>query len=616
MNAMQKNLHSECVPNSSNRKKGSCLLIFGNLLLLILVANFISPVKAQRLSRDYNVHILVNQAGYTTDAGKTCVAPGLIDREFKVINTVTGQVAFKGKFNPEKGDFGEYATGNFSELKTFGTYYILSDTLRSYPFKISDNVYEQPMSSIIYYFSKQRCGGSTTGYLTPCHLDDGVRMDNGQHQDVSGGWHDASDLRKWVGATIYGMLGIAKAYELYPQLGKHKLLEELRWGNRYFLNMQEPDGYIMSFIGGDVQKHSDSNRWTDNITGDYEEGEPYFTKPNAGNSNADMLIIGTKDDRVIRTTPLDLMGQYNFIASEAIVARIARDTDPEYSNRCLEAAEKCLSWCKKSDNPPNPGILGASIQAALELYKTTGNTSHKEFAISQAALLETYQETGDEGGIKGFFYSSSDGKEPYKNISRGCTEFYAICDLIQAFPQHEKASKWNEMITSYARDYLKVFVNSNSFGIVPFGLYTGEDPGGNRKIGDFWYRYFMQPKLSWWVGINSNVAAAGIGLLKASVILNDNELKAYAQKQLDWIIGVNSFNSSTLIGTGYNHPKHFPGSTFYPTTPVINGAVMNGLGGTSDDQPEIGGGWWQISEYWTPMVAHTLWLMAELTAAD
>jgi len=23
---------------------------------------------------------------------------------------------------------------------------------------------------------------------------------------------------------------------------------------------------------------------------------------------------------------------------------------------------------------------------------------------------------------------------------------------------------------------------------------------------------------------------------------------------------------------------------------------------------------WQISEYWTPMVAHTLWLMAELSA--
>jgi hypothetical protein len=587
------------------------------ILVLTVILQFnLSTLQAQRLSRDYNVHILINQAGYTPEAAKTCVVPGLLKREFKVVNTVTGKIVYKGNFNPIKGDFGEYATGDFSEVSANGMYYILSDTLRSYPFKISKDVYEQPMASIIGYFSRQRCGGSTTGYLSPCHLDDGVRMDNGKHQDVSGGWHDASDLRKWVGATIYGMLGIAKTYELYPQLGKPIMLEELRWGNRYFLNMQEPEGYIMSFVGGDVQKHSDSNRWTDNMTGDYEEGEPYFTKPNAGKSNADMLIIGTKDDRVIKTTPLDLMGQYNFITSEAIVARIAKETDPDYSARCLSAAEKCLIWCKKSDNGLNPGIIGASIQAGLELYKTTGNVSYKEYAITQATLLETYQDTGDSKGVMGFFYNSTDDEAPYKNIWGGCTEFYAICDLIMEFPEHENVPKWKAMITSYARDYLKVFITRNSFGIVPFGLYTGDDPGGNRKIGNFWYRYFMQPKLSWWVGINSNVAAAGIGLLKASVILNDDELRSFAQKQLDWIIGVNSFNSSTLIGTGYNHPEHFPGSTFYPTTPVINGAVMNGLGGDGNDQPQIGGGWWQISEYWTPMVAHTLWLMAELTAAD
>lgn len=92
-------------------------------------------------------------------------------------------------------------------------------------------------------------------------------------------------------------------------------------------------------------------------------------------------------------------------------------------------------------------------------------------------------------------------------------------------------------------------------------------------------------------------------------------MKALAQRQLDWITGINPFNSSTVAGIGYNHPKHFPGSTFYPTTPVIPGAVLNGLGGTTADQPEIGNGSWQISEYWTPMVAFTIWLMAELTAA-
>ncbi len=99
-------------------------------------------------------------------------------------------------------------------------------------------------------------------------------------------------------------------------------------------------------------------------------------------------------------------------------------------------------------------------------------------------------------------------------------------------------------------------------------------------------------------------------------MLHDPKLKAYAQKQLDWIIGINPFNSSTIEGVGYNHPKHFPGSTFYPQTPVLPGAVLNGLGGDHNDQPSIGNGDWQISEYWTPMVSYTLWLMAELSKSE
>ncbi|MDA0195882.1 MAG: glycoside hydrolase family 9 protein [Bacteroidetes bacterium] len=589
------------------------LSIFALIVTVLLFAGN-SLLKAQRLSRDHNVNLLVNQAGYLPQASKTCLAPGAFNRNFEVIDVATQNVVFTGQLRPTSGDFGEYSSGDFSGVSKEGTYYILSDTLRSFPFRISRNVYEPAINLIVSYFSKQRCGGSATGYLTPCHLDDGVRMDNGKHQDVSGGWHDASDLRKWISATIYGMIGMAKVYELLPELEKEKTIEELLWGNRYFLNMQEPDGYIMSYIGGDVLKHSDSNRWTDNITGD-EEGELGFTKPNTGKSTADMLIIGSKDDRVIKTDPLDIMGQYNFITAEAMMTRITKERDLSYSKRCLEAAKRCFAWSKTSDKQENPRVIGASIQAALELYKTTKEGSYADFAADQAKQLREYQEL-DKNNISGFFYSSLEKKEPYNNVWNGCMELSALCDMIQLFPEHKDVALWKDLINRYARNYLITMARKNNFGIVPFGLYTQKDPGGNRKDGEFWYRYFMQPEQDWWVGINSNIAAAGIGLLKASKVLNDQELKSYAQKQLDWIIGLNPLNSSTLIGIGYNHPKHFPGSTFYPQTPVIPGAVMNGLGGDHDDQPTIGNGNWQISEYWTPMVAHTLWLMAELSIAE
>jgi hypothetical protein len=39
---------------------------------------------------------------------------------------------------------------------------------------------------------------------------------------------------------------------------------------------------------------------------------------------------------------------------------------------------------------------------------------------------------------------------------------------------------------------------------------------------------------------------------------------------------------------------------------------MNGIGGTIDDKPYLNAGSWQNCEYWTPQVAHVMWLMAEL----
>ena len=125
---------------------------------------------------------------------------------------------------------------------------------------------------------------------------------------------------------------------------------------------------------------------------------------------------------------------------------------------------------------------------------------------------------------------------------------------------------------------LSFFSQKNSFGIVPFGLYSGKDPGGNRKAGSYWYRYFMHPDPEWWVGINSNLASAGIGLVKAAKILKDEKLRVIAQRQLDWIIGVNPFNSSTIEMVGHNQPKHFPGSTFLPDVPVLPGCSSERAG--------------------------------------
>lgn len=585
------------------------------ITMVIIVLSFCTgffSIYGQRISRDLNVDLLINHLGYLPKAAKFCLTAGDVERKFEVIDAQSQKVVFTGKLVPKPGDFGKYLAGEFSAVSAEGTYYIKSDTLRSYPFRISKNVYAPAMNSILNYFSLQRCGASKTGYLSPCHLDDGVRFDNGKYKDVSGGWHDASDLRKWVSATIYGMIGLEKAYAFSGKEYRPEILEELKWGNLYFLKMQEPEGFVMDFVGGDLKRNLDNNRWTDNVIGN-EGGEAKLVRPNAGYSTSLALTIGEKDDRVIQTNPANISTQYRFIAAEAEMYKITKPVDSVYAKTCLNSAIKCFNWCKDSiaglENSPE--AYGTAIQASLELYKSTKQKCYENFAVKQASKLKVLQAVKDDDGITGFFYSSLSDKTPYKQIL-GSTEFISLCDLFLAFPLHPDAKVWKKMIEKYVNDYLLSITAKNIFELVPFGLYTKEDPGGNRKAGQYWYRYFMQPESDWWVGINANLASAAIGLVKASAVLKNNQLKVIAQRELDWICGSNPFNSSTIVGCGYNTPPRYIPSSFIPITPVLAGAVMNGLGGDHMDQPFIGDGIWQVSEYWTPMVATTFWLMAEL----
>jgi hypothetical protein len=315
------------------------------LLLLCISVAVIQYLQAQRLSRDYVVTLLTNQVGYLPSSAKTCVLKTSASTPFEVIEIISGKSVYKGNLVPADGDFGMYAVADFSKLTKEGRYYLRADTVRSYPFSISKNVYQPEMNNVLNYFSKQRCGASTTGYLSPCHTDDGLRFDNGKHQDVSGGWHDASDLRKWVSATIYGVIGLARAYDLESAQYRKAILDEIRWGNQYFLKMQEPAGYVMDFVGGDLKQHSDNNRWTDNIYG--QKGTDIkLVKPNAGTSQSMTLAAKEYDDRIIQTQPVEASAEYNFITAEAMVARITATVDPAYSKKCLEAAKKCYQWAE------------------------------------------------------------------------------------------------------------------------------------------------------------------------------------------------------------------------------------------------------------------------------
>lgn len=535
--------------------------------------------------------IMVNGAGYTTASAKYCLMPNAAGDDFSVVKSESGEAVFSARVKSVSGDWGvSYRMGEFTALQIPGSYIVRSGSESSHPFDISDRIYDPAIQKVLQYFSTQRCGDSRTGYNAPCHLEDGIRVDNRQPHDASGGWHDACDLRKWCSATIYGVIGLAKAAEAVPTTQRTPFMDELRWGNAYFLKMQEPAGYLMDHCAGDVFEHGDQNHWTDNVA-------------------------GTSDDRLIQTRALGATGQFNFIMAEAMMARLTELSDPGYSKQCLDAALRCLDWLDKQSLGRSATDLGAGIAAMVELHKLQPEARYENKAVVFAKRLMDLQHTtpiSDEAPIRGFFYRSPDSKEPLREIAMGCWPLLSLTALVEHFPTHADAPRWKESISLYCREYLLPLSQRTPFGIVPYGLYIGSDPGGNRKIGSFWYRWFMEPNRDWWVGINANLASSGVGLLQASRVLKDERLAAAAQRQLDWILGVNPFRASTMMGVGRNHPAIFKTSEFKPETPLIPGAVMNGIGGWLNDKPDLKAGSWQTCEYWTPMVAYTAWLMTEL----
>ncbi len=172
-----------------------------------------------------------------------------------------------------------------------------------------------------------------------CHLDDARRRDTGEHIDTTGGWHDAGDLRKWVSATVLN--GIA-LMELLRNLGDQwdaagsgakALLEEARWGNIYFLKMQDKDGYVWNDVAGGVNGDNSDNHWTDNRT-------------------------GTPDDRYINTGKSGGV-QALFTLFEGMMANAFRASDGPYSEALSAGRPALLERGQPFRRHGRPGLVGA-----------------------------------------------------------------------------------------------------------------------------------------------------------------------------------------------------------------------------------------------------------------
>ena len=185
--------------------------------------------------------IRVNNFGWRTADSKIAVLLGHAGETVQLVNASTGSIAgtfMTSGLSTDKYSGDQVSTVDFSSAATAGEFYLYlpASDLRSYDFRIADDVYDIVGAAAVksYYF--QRCNhDKALPYATDallgfsgiggkwvdgaCHAGDsqapaGPGSANDGTLDLHGGWHDAGDYQK----TLWGR-GVPQmlfAYEVNP----------------------------------------------------------------------------------------------------------------------------------------------------------------------------------------------------------------------------------------------------------------------------------------------------------------------------------------------------------------------------------------------------------------
>ena len=574
-----------------------------------------TPTQGEGIGRGRMITPLINHVGYLPGAGKFIVIediPGAESFELVRVHKKGMDPVFTGKLASAGKDFGPYLVGDFSSFREPGIYRAnvpVSNPVTgegslpawSYDFAISERVWDDSLRKLVNYYRVQACGASRHGYNSPCHMGKIERDDHGEAVPITGGWHSAHDHLRDACEILHGVFGLVAVATARPDLEQELgLFDEIRWGNDYFLSIQSPEGYLR--FGVYTKHYYDYQQW------DWWDSASY----------------------ILITKPAALIFQHNFIAIQAMIAQLVRQTHPEYSARCLEAATRCHEWVRQQ-----PGgtwgseklsyELGTGILAGVEMFRATGEVQYRKFAAALANRLVTLQQPA------GFFAESqgpdlqitADYDLPVVRAVYAPLAQLGLCAAARWLADDPDRPRWKASLERYAA-FLKSSSEANAFGLIPYRVYRDQPTDHTRSRRGLNYRYFIEPSVRttipfwkpdyWGTGNDAQAAGHGVVMYWMAEILGEPWLAKLANRQLDWITGANPFNTSMILSVGRNQPVAYRSLEIFPDVPDIDGAVLQGPLGSPTDAPLIVSNYWATAEFWMPHQAAVTWLMAEVSA--
>jgi len=518
-------------------------------------------------------------------------------------------------------------TLDFDAFGNEGKYYLEcvtgSGNIRSFPFLIQRDVLERnTMSDVIYYLKGQRSSGEFD--KADRHLKfDGRKAGT---VDAHGGWWDATgDYGKHfshlsfstyfnpqqIPFTVYSLL---KSYE-QTKLGGNadlaryqaRLLDEAMFGADYMVRMKVPDGsFYRSVTTGDVDQTPAGRK----IAGEMKR----FGIEAAPGQGAKGMLESANNDREYEVS-------YRSGGGIAVAALAMASTYPvsgEFTSAdYLKAAEDAFDYLEKDNlklvNDGKENIVDdyCALAAATELYRATKKDKYKTAADRRAKNLMSRQISA--GGYKNY-WRADDGMRPFFHASDAGFPVVSLLYYEEVADPSVRMAVLDTVKRSLEFELAITGEVSNPFGYSREYL---QDKTGARHTSFFFPH--NSDAAPWWQGENARLASVATAAnLAVQVFAKDKafreELEAFSTNQLNWILGLNPFDSCMLNGVGRNNPPYM----YFDSWTFTNapGGISNGITGGFKDESDIdflipyretgADNDWRWGEQWLP---HSSWYL-------
>jgi len=604
--------------------------------------------------------ILINHVGYETDAPKravlqaseaeACALEARAHRQAalacRVVDAASGEEAWQGQASylgaVERWRDRVFWSLDFSDLRIEGRYLLVASAaagagaeLASEPFEVGPLlVLCRTGPAVMQYFRSQRCIGSLdrADRRTPFHGGRPGRV------DVHGGWYDASgDPGKYLShlshanfmnpqqtpLVVWSFLAARDLLERLPAgtgvpeaklLGalRSQLLVEALYGADFLARMQDPAGYFYTSV-------------FDGWSGDPARREICSFRTQAG-IRSDRYRAGFRQGGGMAVAAL-ARAAGAATAARRTAGAAGAGTGSRWARGYREAAERGFAHLEENNlgylDDGRENIIDdyCALLGAVELYGSGGRPEHLSAARLRAERLGARLCT--DGRYRDWWRAGDSDERPYFHAVEAGLPVIALLRYAGAEPEAGRAAgaletalrslRFEMALTDevtnpfgYARQYVKpVHGARRSSFFIPHDNDTGY----------------------WWQGENARLAslavAARLALLAARTAAPGGTAEAglarrlpgYAADQLNWILGLNPFDTCMLHGFGRNNPE------YESAHPNAFGGICNGITAGIEDEDDIdflpgpyaerGEHRWRWSEQWLP---HAAWYLLALCA--